>query len=745
MAIIFGDEGLNVLQGTPDDDLISGLDSNDHLYGLGGDDALYGDGENDVLDGGQGADSLYGGDGRDTASYFYSAEGVTVDLAAGTGVGGDAQGDTLYDIERLTGSNIGGDTLTGTAGVNILAGGNGDDVLRGGAGADQMAGGAGTDTATYDDSAAGVTVNLAAGTGMGGDAQGDTLTEIENLTGSNHGDTLTGNGGANVLRGEGGDDRLEGGDGSDDLFGGAGDDVLSDSSDYDVSLHQILDGGDGIDTADYSHWLHGRGVVLDLQSGIGEGGSLTLVAIENLVGTRFSFDTLFGDDGRNVIDGLAGDDWLIGRGGDDVLRGGAGADILYGDEGGDTASYFVSTVGVVIDLAAGTASGGDAQGDTFLSIENINGSQGGDTLTGNAAANILAGWGGNDLLRGGAGADTLDGGVGIDTATYYSGAAGVTVDLAAGTGSGGDADDDILIGIENLTGSNQGNDTLIGTAGANTLAGWGGDDLLRGGVGADTLDGGTGRDTASYFTSASGVTVDLAAGIAGGGDAQGDTLTGIENVTGSNQANDSVVGNAGANTLAGWGGDDLLRGGAGADRLDGGAGSDTASYYTGTVGVTVNLATGIGSGGDAQGDTLVGIENVNGSTGADQITGSAVANALNGWAGQDVLRGGGAGDRFVFSATSDSKVAAADRITDFSHAQGDRVDLSAIDANTGAAGNQAFTFIGTGLYTHHAGQLRYASDGSTTTIAGDINGDGVSDFHIQLTGAIGLVAADFVL
>ncbi|MGO4125023.1 M10 family metallopeptidase C-terminal domain-containing protein, partial [Inquilinus sp. YAF38] len=87
----------------------------------------------------------------------------------------------------------------------------------------------------------------------------------------------------------------------------------------------------------------------------------------------------------------------------------------------------------------------------------------------------------------------------------------------------------------------------------------------------------------------------------------------------------------------------------------------------------------------------------------------------------------------------------ADRITDFSHAQGDKIDLSAIDANTGAAGDQAFSFIGTGLYTDHAGELRYSVAGGVTTIAGDLNGDGTSDFHIQLTGAIGLVAADFVL
>jgi len=293
-------------------------------------------------------------------------------------------------------------------------------------------------------------------------------------------------------------------------------------------------------------------------------------------------------------------------------------------------------------------------------------------------------------------------------------------------------------------GSNHDYETLVGNAGVNVLYGNGGDDVVRGAGGGNRLDGGAGSDTAKYDEGNVGVVINLSTGAASGGNAEGDVLVSIENLFGS-QGNDSLSGNAGANTLSGWGGDDVLRGGAGADRLDGGAGSDTASYYTGTAGVTVNLATGTGTGGDARGDTFVSIENVNGSTAADQITGNAGTNALNGWAGQDVLRGGGGADRFVLTAASHSTVGAADRITDFSHAQGDRVDLSAIDANTGVAGNQGFSFIGNALYSGIAGQLRYASDGTTTTIAGDINGDKVSDFHIQLTGAIGLVAADFVL
>ncbi|MGF6230851.1 Ca2+-binding RTX toxin-like protein [Inquilinus ginsengisoli] len=478
-------------------------------------------------------------------------------------------------------------------------------------------------------------------------------------------------------------------------------------------------------------------------------------AAETLIGDGLR-DVMNGAGGADILDGLGADDDLFGGESDDTLRGGAGADELDGGTGIDTASYYTSAAAVAVDLGAGTASGGDAAGDALDNIENLSGSNiGDDVLAGNAGANKLQGWGGGDVLRGGAGADVLDGGAGTDTASYYTSAAGVTVDLAAGTAGGGDAAGDTLTGIESLSGSNLGNDTLAGNAGANTLQGWGGDDVLRGGAGTDTLDGGAGSDTASYYTSAVGVTVDLAAATAGGGDAAGDTLTGIENLSGSNLGNDTLAGNSGANKLQGWGGDDVLRGGAGADVLEGGAGTDTASYYTGLVGISISLAEGSPAGGDAAGDVLTGIENLSGSQGDDGLTGTAGANVLQGWggddgivggAGKDTLSGGAGADLFHFLALGDSVVGAnADVITDFSHAQGDEIDLIEIDANSGAAGNQAFSFIGANLYSGAAGQLRFSIVNGVTTIAGDVNGDKVSDFHIVLTGSIALVAGDFVL
>jgi Ca2+-binding RTX toxin-like protein len=127
-------------------------------------------------------------------------------------------------------------------------------------------------------------------------------------------------------------------------------------------------------------------------------------------------------------------------------------------------------------------------------------------------------------------------------------------------------------------------------------------------------------------------------------------------------------------------------------------------YTENTVAVSVNLATGIGHGGTAEGDTLTGVDGVYGGSGNDTLVGASGANILVGNAGNDVIQGNGGGDslaggagadRFVFTALSDSTVAAPDRITDFSHAQGDRIDLHLIDANTTVAGDQAFSFIGT--------------------------------------------------
>ena len=225
----------------------------------------------------------------------------------------------------------------------------------------------------------------------------------------------------------------------------------------------------------------------------------------------------------------------------------------------------------------------------------------------------------DNVLEGAAGADVLDGGDGLDTASYAASNAAVTVDLLAGTAIGGHATGDTFAGIENLSGSRY-NDTLTGDTKANRLDGGSGHDRLMGGAGADVLVGGPGNDAAYYASSAAAVTVNLGTSTATGGDAEGDTLDSIENLSGS-AFEDSLTGNARNNVLSGR---------AGADLLDGGAGTDTVSYSGSRSGVTVNLLTGAGERGDAEGDMLSNIENLIGSRYNDDLTGDTGPNLLRG-------------------------------------------------------------------------------------------------------------------
>jgi Ca2+-binding RTX toxin-like protein len=466
-------------------------------------------------------------------------------------------------------------------------------------------------------------------------------------------------------------------------------------------------------------------------------------------------DTYTGTAVSDLIEGFGGDDVLYDGpsstlatdeifcgDGDDVAGTRGGADTIDGGFGQDqlVIGYEAFSTSFILDINENTGNSlSSSNGLSFTSIEKVEfrlgsgddtvySGGGDDTFVGNGGNDTFLGRGGSDVGYGGVGEDHLHGGAGRDTLF-------------------GEADDDALYG-------NSGNDSLSGGIGSDELHGGGGDDYMTGNAGADQLYGDTGIDSVSYYTSTAGVIVDLAAGTGDNGDAEGDTYGNIEAIYGSSFG-DTLIGSGNFDALSGEGGSDVLRGGAGADHLDGGTATDTASYYTGSVGVDVNLATGIGQLGEAEGDTLSSIENLSGSQGHDELVGNVDANTLQGWNGNDLLTGAGGkdtftggagGDYFIYAAIGDSLVGAnADRITDFSHAQGDWIDLAAIDANTGVAGGQAFSFIGTGLYTGVAGQLRYAVAGGVTTIAGDVNGNGTSDFHIQLTGAIALVAGDFAL
>ena len=478
-------------------------------------------------------------------------------------------------------------------------------------------------------------------------------------------------------------------------------------------------------------------------------------------------DTLIGEAGNDSINGGDGDDVLNGGAGNDSLIGGAGADSFFsdgidtisGDDGTDSVNFAERTTGIVVDLDVNSAgatgapsqdggvlSAPPAAGGTVLfeldDIENVTGTDFNDGLFGNNENNILIGGAGNDSLHGFGGTDTLNGGGGVDTALFTASTAGITVDLDA-NGDATASNGDILIAIENVTGSSTAGDTLTGNDGANTLSGLGGDDsltgeggndILLGGAGFDTLiggagddllqpgadlgpaqtlDGGDGVDTISFVDQSTGVTVDLfdASGAFGAsGSVTTPTafanFTNIENVQGSEFA-DGLFGNSGANVLQGFGGDDIISGGLGADILDGGAGVDLLTFSAVTppadaslTGVTVNLATGQATTQLSTGaviSTISNFENAEGTFGNDTLIGDAGDNELSGGLG------GGLGDDLLDGAAGD-------------------------DTLTGGAGND--TLIG--------------GDGDDTLLGGDGDDvlDGGAGFN-ELDGGAGIDTASF--
>jgi Ca2+-binding RTX toxin-like protein len=680
---------------------VSSFSGADHLIGNDGDNTFQARGGNDTIDG--------GGGGNDNVVYWEANAGVTVDLAITTeqDVGADQGRDTIFNIENVQGGRY-ADTISGDSGNNWFDGGDGDDKIDGRGGFDMV---------SYHQATAGVTINLTLnGSQVGGAGVGqDTLLNIENLHGSTHDDVLIGNAADNFIDADAGDDLLDGGDGLDFLLGGEGADTLQGGAERD-NLEggrgdDNLDGGAG--SEDYAVYRNaGGGVNVSLSAvgrqtvGGGEGADL-LIGIENLHGSAYN-DTLTGDAGTNRFNAGAGDDVVDGGAGDfDQLQ-------FWDAASGVTVNLSLTTAqsmgaGLGMDTILNVEEAYGSQHN-----DNFTGSGGRNFLGGDAGADTLSGLGGDDNLSGGDGDDSLDGGdandnlsggqgddrlvggAGFDNASYWGASGAVTVDLskqgAAQTVGGGEGVD-TLFGIENLGGSMHGdvlsgdeagnfingeagddsisgrggNDQLLGLSGADTLAGDAGNDNLQGGQGDDRLEGGDGFDNAGYFSATGAVTVDLAIqGVAQtvGADQGQDTLVSIENLGGSNgfgdvlsgdNAGNQINGNGGSDTLSGRGGEDVLIGGAGDDRLDGGEGLDYAIYSGAGGAVNVSLAvTGPQNVGGGQGlDTLINVENLQGSNFGDTLTGGADGNILVGLGGGDTLSGLAGNDVLVGGAGND--------------------------------------------------------------------------------------------
>ena len=334
--------------------------------------------------------------------------------------------------------------------------------------------------------------------------------------------------------------------------------------------------------------------------------------------------------------------------------------------------------------------------------------------------------------------------------------------------------------IENAIGSSH-DDQVIGNGKANILNGNAGNDVLDGSKGADRMIGGAGDD--KYYVDnandnvielanegADWVVSSIAYDLSNASHVEHGELTGSAhiNLLGSDNHN-WLLGNDGNNYLNGYRGNDKIKGGKGNDVIDGSLGADTMwggagddKFYVDNINDKVIESVREGSdwvysridldlrkiANVEHGELLADAKNLVGSTGHNWLVGNDANNYITalqgndklvGGKGRDTLIGGAGNDTFIYKHINESTVALKDVITDFTRGQ-DKIDLSAIDANTTQAGNQAFSFIGSANFSN-AGQVRFAGG----VVSGDVNGDKVADFAIEVKNVTALQASDFIL
>lgn len=594
---------------------------------------------------------------------------------------------------------------------------------------------------------------------------------------------ITGDVGDNTLPGTAGDDTIsDGGGGNDLMIGDDGDDVITTTGGNDTVI-----GGNGIDrlVVNASALL---GNTLAHQAG--GNGSFSSLTAGNVIGWNGieSIEYTGGDGFDNVQ--LAAGDHIVNLGNsNDQLTLNGGTITADGGSGPQDALLLGSVAaGVTFNLATGAISGTTLNGSA-INFENVLGTSFDDFFIASATTvQMTGGGGGNDILDSGGrvGEINLIGAAGNDIYIVRAGATSIIVETngldrvetdqssftlpngvedleyfgsSAFVGTGNDVANLIVGGAlgDTLTGLG-GDDNLAGEAGTDILDGGDGNDRLIGGTGADNMTGGAGNDTLvvdnagdvaiggsgidSLQISAAGLSYTVDSSIENVTYTAGGlitvTINALDNIYGGSAGAETVNAGGGNDTVYGRGGLDMLRGDDGDDRLYGDDGDDNLSGGNGND----LLYGGVG------GDRFLG------GSGNDTMYGGDGSDVLNGSAGVDTYYGGTGFDFFQFgrffidgnsSPDTGNTLATADRIMDYSAAQSDRFDLQQVDANTTVAGDQAFTFLGTGAFTGVAGQLRYQVMGGETIIMGDLNGDGASDFMIRVMGVHTLAESSFFL
>jgi Ca2+-binding RTX toxin-like protein len=626
------------------------------------------------------------------------------------GIYADFSGDAAHFV--LAGGAR-GDVLIGGSNTDQLFGQGGDDLLVGGAQPDSFDGGDGTDTVSYATAASRVVV--------GGfsfqvnDATGDTFASVEIIIGSDHDDQFYTSGDTFYRGGDGADQFVANGTGP--VEGGSGADQFT------AAANPL--------NVTYQHAAEGVVVYTDnSQPNTGDAeGDIFLGTVFRLTGSEYD-DHLVGTFG-----------FLSGLGGDDLLQGGAPPNTFDGGEGSDTVSYANAASGVRASLAAPGSNTGSAADETYKSVENLTGSDFSDTLFGNAGANVLDGGAGADRLAGGAG-DSLLGGAGADTLLVYGDPLKI---------DGGSERDLLVIGREKSV-----------TIAAGAISG---------------IEG---------ITVQAGATLDLSAVVAAVAPirllSSSSTITSVTGSHGDDTINFDG-GSSGINvnaTIAGGEGDDLVRleGRVVASQLSGGAGQDTL-----VIGDTNGWAVSLRSSGfnkaaigaEFDFETVVlrdeafvdlsnvasapdriflrttkdGFASLRASDGDDLILGGDGQDYISGSRGADTMNGGGNADRFSFESLEELANAdsgATDFIRDFSHAQGDQIDLSGLVSNHGASGGGEFTFIGTDEFSGNGAEVRIEQGrNGNSFVQFDINNDGIVDAFFRVRSDVALTQSDFIL
>lgn len=632
--VIYGDAGADRLAGGDDNDIIFGGADSDTILGEAGDDRLDGGDGNDSIvgglsddfaSGGDGNDRIQGNDGNDTINGGTSTGKDPSDPASANGLSGGAGDDTFLfntpvsaTYSRISDFNTSGaDNITLDRTV-FAALTNGSSLSP----SELRVGTSFTNTSQrirYNSSTGDLFYDVD-GSGAAPSVLFATLVSKPTITA---GMFKLVNG--QVILGTLGPDSLVGGAGSDSIFGLGGDDTLTGGVGNDS-----IDGGDGVNTVSYTY--ASAPVILNLAIGmavVSAGDADVLTLIDNAVGSS-SADILAGDQSTNMLYGVGGGDSLFGAAGDDLLSGGLGNDTLNGGDGNDAAdyTYAVTAVQATLEYGVGGISGSPSDADVYVSIENLIGGSGNDSLYGSTGSNTMSGAAGNDLIFG---EDNL------------------TSTLLGGTS------EDFLFG-------NQGNDSLLGGGGnfSNKIYG---DDLDLSGTavgGNDQIGGGYYAGNPALPTY-QGVPIngnvlygdaDTIAGSARGGN---DSIVG-----GDGSYNDFLIGDAWAILDNGRGGDDDLVGGLGTqyvsivgdaqNEMRHGAlgGDDFLVGSPGDLGTNRNLLIGDtyymfncarGGNDTLQGGALVTMD-VPGIHGMNAMYGDAVDLVDAALAGNDLLVGG---------------------------------------------------------------------------------------------------------